>query len=54
MRKYDDVQRASIQRSEAYLRKKAMPKPVSYAREFIAGILFVTLMILLAVILLSM
>jgi hypothetical protein len=54
MRKYDDVQRASIQRSEAYLRKKAMPKPVSYVGEFIAGILFMALMALLAVILLSL
>jgi hypothetical protein len=54
MQKLDEVQRGSIRRSEAYLRKKAMTKPVSYAREFTAGVLFGTTMLILAVIVLSL
>ena len=38
--KLDDVQRASIRRSEAYLRKKALQRPTGFIREFLAGALF--------------
>lgn len=48
--KIDDIQRASIRRSEAYLRKKAHVKPTGYIREFIAGIAFFLLMALMLVI----
>lgn len=40
MQKIDDIQRASIRRSEAYLRKKAMQRPTGFIREFLAGALF--------------
>lgn len=50
MQKLDDIQRASIRRSEAYLRKKAMQQPTGYIREAIAGILFVVLTVLALVI----
>lgn len=49
--KIDDIQRASIRRSEAYLRKKAAEsKPSGFIREFIAGIAFFLLMALMLVI----
>ena len=40
MQKIDDIQRASIRRSEAYLRKKAMQRPTGFIREFLAGVFF--------------
>ena len=54
MQKIDDVQRASIRRSEAYLRKKAQQRPSGYIREWIAGALFAALMVALTVILLAL
>ena len=54
MQKIDDIQRASIRRSEAYLRKKALQCPTGNIREWIAGAMFATLMILLATILLAL
>lgn len=45
MQKIDEIQRASIRRSEAYLRKKAMQQPTGYIREMLAGVLFITAMI---------
>lgn len=52
--KIDDIQRASIRRSEAYLRKKAAARPVSYARESAAGAAFALLTVMVLVILLSL
>lgn len=40
MQKIDDIQRASIRRSETYLRKKAQQRPTGFIREFLAGVLF--------------
>lgn len=50
MQKYDPIQTASIKRSEAYLRKKAMTKPTGYIREFIAGIMFAGVLVSIIVI----
>ncbi len=50
MQKIDDIQRASIRRSEAYLRKKAMQQPTGYIREFISGVLFAILTIAVLII----
>lgn len=55
MQKIDDIQRASIRRSEAYLRKKAHESPTSgNIREWIAGAMFAILMVLLATIILAL
>ena len=54
MQKIDDTQRASIRRSEAYLRKKALQRPSGNIREWVAGALFAILMVLLATITLSL
>lgn len=54
MQKIDDIQRASIRRSEAYLRKKAMQQPTGYIREFIAGVLFAALTIICFIIALAL
>jgi hypothetical protein len=55
MQKIDDIQRASIRRSEAYLRKKAHKAPNSgNIREWIAGAMFAILMIALATIILTL
>ena len=54
MQKIDDIQRASIRRSEAYLRKKAQQRPSGAIREWIAGALFAILMVLLATIILAL
>jgi hypothetical protein len=48
--KIDDIQRASIRRSEAYLRTKAGVKPTGYIREFITGVAFALLMMLMVLI----
>lgn len=53
--KIDDVQRASIRRSEAYLRKKATEqKPTGFVRELITGMMFGLLVVLVLVITLSL
>ena len=54
MQKFDEIQRASIRRSEAYLRKKAAARPVSHVREFIAGAAFALLMVMVIIILLAL
>ena len=54
MQKIDDIQRASIRRSEAYLRKKAQQHPPGNIREWIAGAMFAILMIALATIILAL
>lgn len=50
--KLDDVQRASIRRSEAYLRSKALQRPRSTGliREIITGLLFISLSIAIFII----
>lgn len=53
--KIDDIQRASIRRSEAYLRKKAAEsKPSGFIRELITGMVFGTVIVLVVVIVLSL
>lgn len=52
MKKIDDIQRASIRRSEAYLRSKALQRPQSTGliREIITGLLFIAAMAAMLVI----
>ena len=53
--KIDDIQRASIRRSEAYLRKKAAePKPSGFIRDLIAGMVLGATLLLVTIILLSL
>ena len=55
MQEIDDVQRASIRRSQAYLRKKALERTQpGVIREFITGAMFALLMIMLTCIVLSL
>ena len=53
--KIDDIQRASIRRSESYLRKKMVePKPSGFLRNLIAGMVLVATLLLVTIILLSL
>ena len=55
MKNIDDIQRASIRRSEAYLRKKALERAQpGVIREFIAGAMFALLMVMLAIVVLAL
>lgn len=55
MQEIDDVQRASIRRSQAYLRKKALERTQpGVIREFITGAMFALLMVMLTCITLSL
>lgn len=55
MQEIDDIQRASIRRSQAYLRKKALERAQpGVIREFITGAMFALLMVMLTCIVLSL